>query len=282
MNRRVLDRALSLLLLLTAGALVAANASAAEPHSKSPLPLGQPAELDVLPERLATLKAGMQKFIDEGKHAGISYAIARGGTLVEWQTLGVRDLASGKPLERDTICRIYSMSKIITSVGVLCLLEDGKLRLDDPLSAWLPAFKDPQVMVGGTADAPQLEPAKRPITILNLLTHTSGYTYDFFGPDGIHLLYQRAKLWDAPSLDEFVARAAKLPLKLQPGAEFNYGISDDILGAVIEKASGQKFEEFLDERIFKPLAMSDTSFDVAESKRDRLATISQHAAPTAS
>ncbi len=167
------------------------------------------------------------------------------------------------------------MSKIVTSVAVLCLVEDGLVKLDDRLDAWLPAFKDPQVMTGGTADEPKLEPARQPITIKHLLTHTSGHTYDFFGPDGIHLLYQRANLWESPSLEEFVVRAARLPLKAQPGVEFNYGIADDILGAVIERASGQKFEEFLKQRIFGPLAMLDTSFDVPDEKRERLATLSQ-------
>jgi CubicO group peptidase (beta-lactamase class C family) len=262
----------------------AATAPAAKPLPSNatpanfPLPSATPQSQDVLPDRLAKLKGAMQKFVDEGRHAGAGYVIARNGRIVEWQTTGVRDLASGKKFERDTICRIYSMSKIVTSVAVLCLVEDGVLKLDDRLDTWLPQFKDPQVMIGGTADEPKLEPAKRPITIKHLLTHTGGHIYDFFGAEGLPLLYQRADLWESPSLDEFVNRAAKLPLKSHPGEEFNYSIADDILGAVIERASGQSFEAFLAARIFGPLGMQDTSFDVPTEKRERLATLSKRGA----
>ncbi|RZJ85584.1 MAG: class A beta-lactamase-related serine hydrolase [Massilia sp.] len=171
--------------------------------------------------------------------------------------------------------RIFSMSKIVTSVAVLALLEEGRLKLDDPVEKYLPALKDRQVLVGGTADAPQLVPAKRSITIRDLLTHTSGYYYDeSWSADPLPMaVMQRARLWEAANLDDFIARLAAVPLSEQPGTRFRYGISTDILGAVVEKASGERLDTFLRERIFIPLGMADTGFWVPADKLQRLATV---------
>jgi CubicO group peptidase (beta-lactamase class C family) len=180
------------------------------------------------------------------------------------------------PMQRDTICRIYSMTKIITSVAVLILVDEGRVRLDDPVADYLPELKAMQVLKGGTADAPELAPLKTPITIKHLLTHTSGLIYDFDGSDALHLLYQRAKLWEGSSLNDFVAKVATLPLKCQPGEEWNYGINADVLGALVETVSGMSFEAFLQKRLFTPLAMKDTAFDLPAEKLDRLAKTYQH------
>jgi len=182
------------------------------------------------------------------------------------------------PMERDTICRVYSMSKIITSVGVLVLFEEGRFNLDDPVSKSLPELKDLKVMTGGTADAPQLEPLKRPITIKHLLTHTSGLIYDFSGGKELSKLYERANLWTGPALNDFITKLAKLPLQHQPGDAFTYGVNTDVLGALIEKISGKTLGAFLEERIFHPLGMKDTGFDVPPEKMSRLAKTYKHGA----
>jgi CubicO group peptidase (beta-lactamase class C family) len=133
-------------------------------------------------------------------------------------------------------------------------------------------------MTGGTADAPQLEPLKRPITIKHLLTHTSGLIYDFDGDDALHQLYQRADLWSGPGLNDFITKVGKLPLKHQPGDAFTYGINSDVLGVLIERVSGRSFGEFLAARVFTPLVMKDTAFDVPAEKMNRLAKTYKHRA----
>lgn len=241
-----------------------------------PLPEATPAEGRVTAAGLDRLHAVLRESVARGEHAGFVSVLARDGRIVDWQTYGVRDVATGAPMERDTILRLYSMSKVITAVGVLCLVEDGRISLDDPLAKFLPEFAAPRVLTGGTADAPQLRPAQRAITIRHLLTHTGGLSYDILEPSPLTELYQRADLWNSPSLAEFVRRAATLPLRTEPGTEFNYSIGLDLLGAVIERVSGTDFESFLRQRIFRPLRMTDTGFDVPKRKRARLAVLSRH------
>src|SRR5215207_4458895 len=159
-------------------------------------------------------------------------------------------------MEEDTIFRIYSMSKLITSVAALILHEEGRLKLDDPISKYLPAFDKPKVLRGGTAKAPVLVAAKTPITVKQLLTHTSGYIYGF-GKDPIDTIYNDSKM----------------PLVQQPGQSFRYGISTDLLGAVIEKVSGQTLDAFIKSRITGPLGMKETSFTVPAERRARVAKV---------
>jgi CubicO group peptidase (beta-lactamase class C family) len=240
------------------------------------LPPSSPARAGFDPERLETLHKLTQRFVDEGQQAGAVTLLARNGKLVDFQAYGYRDLEKGLPMERDTICRMYSMSKIITSVGVLVLFEEGRFILDDPVAKYLPELKEMKVMIGGTADAPQLEALKRPITIKHLLTHTSGLIYDFDGDDELHKLYKRADLWSGPALSDFIAKVGKLPLKHQPGDAYTYAINTDVLGTLIERVSGQSFGAFLGEHIFRPLGMKDTGFDVPEAKMNRLAKTYKH------
>ena len=217
-----------------------------------------------------------KRFVDEGQHAGVITLLARNGRLLDFQTYGYRDVEKKLPMERDTICRVYSMSKIITSVGTLILFEEGRFNLDDSASKYLPELKDMKVMTGGTADAPQLEPLKRPITIKHLLTHTSGLIYDLPVNDEIAKLYDRADLWSGPDLNNFIAKVGRLPLKHQPGDAWTYGVNTDVLGALIEKLSGKTLGAFLEERIFRPLGMTDTGFDVPAEKMNRLAKTYKH------
>lgn len=237
-----------------------------------PLPTASPAEAGFAPDRLERLHGRMQRFVDEGRHAGILTLIARNGRVVDVRAHGLRDREQSLPMERDTIVRIYSMTKVVTSVAVMMLVEEGRLRLDDPVAMYLPALAKPMVFTGGTAAAPQLTESTRPITIRHLLTHTSGYIYGF-GRDEIDKVYQEAKLFEARTVDGFISTAARLPLGVQPGQRFWYGISTDILGAVVEQVADRPFDDFVRERITAPLGMADTGFTVPEGKRARLAKV---------
>ncbi|MDM7915034.1 MAG: serine hydrolase domain-containing protein [Candidatus Eisenbacteria bacterium] len=248
-------------------ALVAVAARGQE----APLPLARPETQKVSPAGLARLSATLRRDVDEARHAGVVALVARGGRIVHFEAIGFRDLEARLPMEQDTIVRIYSMSKIVTSVAVLMLMEDGRLNLDDPVDRYLPALANPRVFVGGTADRPILADAKRPVTIRHLLTHTSGYIY---GSDGVlGQIWGRVKPLESENLDVFVEKVAKLPLRRQPGEEFEYSISTDILGALVQRVSGQPLGQFLEERIFAPLGIKDTGFVVPATKLDRVAKV---------
>jgi CubicO group peptidase (beta-lactamase class C family) len=242
------------------------------------LPTKSPQARGCDPARLAVLHATTQRFVDEGKHAGIVTLLVRDGNVVDTYACGYRDIEKGLPRQRDTICRVYSMSKIITTVGALILFEEGKFNLDDPVANYLPELKDMKVWTGGTQSDPKLEALKRPITIQHLLTHTSGLIYDFSGDDELTKLWRGADLWTGPGLTNFISKLSKLPLKHQPGDAFTYGVNQDVLGALIERVSGQRFGVFLEERVFRPLRMKDTGFEVPEAKMNRLAKTYKHGA----
>lgn len=242
--------------------------------AQAQLPTASPKSVGFDAARLEALHVTTKRFVDEGKHAGIITLLARNGKIVDFQTYGYRDVERQLPMERDTICRAYS--KIITCVATLMLVEDGRFNLDDPVANYLPELKEMKVWTGGTADAPQLEPLKRPITIKHLLTHTSGLIYDFMGDDELTKLWRSADLWTGPGLTNFIAKLGKLPLKHQPGEAWTYGVNQDVLGALIERVSGKTFGVFLEERIFRPLVMKDTGFDVPPEKMSRLAKTYKH------
>lgn len=251
---------------------VALLAASHAPGLGQPLPSAAPDSQGFDAARLARLEARMQRFVDEGQHAGVLTLVARRGRIVASHAVGMADRGRQRPMTRDTIVRIYSMSKIVTSVAVMMLVEEGRLRLDDPVSHYLPALSSPMVFTGGTAAAPERTPATRPITIRHLLTHTSGLLYGF-GQDPVDTIYNDAALMQARSIDDFIARAARVPLGLQPGTRFAYGISTDVLGAVVQQVSGQPFEVFVRTRIFEPLRMPDTGFTVPAAERHRLAAV---------
>jgi CubicO group peptidase (beta-lactamase class C family) len=260
------------------GILVASSATAfllasPAPLPAQPLPVGNPATLGFSPERLASMERSLERFVDEGQHAGVSWIVARRGRIVSSGARGFRDVEARLPMEMDTICRIYSMSKIVTSVGALALLEEGHLDLADPVSRYLPEFEHMQVFTGGTARDPLLATANGPITVEHLLTHTSGLYYNFSVEEPLRTLFDDAKLGESTTLEEYTRRAARLPLKHQPGAAWTYGISTAVLGRVIEVASGLPLEDFLRQRILDPLGMVDTGFGVPPGKRDRLAKV---------
>lgn len=223
------------------------------------------------PGRLAVMHATTKRFVDNGQLAGVITLLVRGGKIADFQTYGYRDVEKRLPMERDTICRVYSMSKIITCAATLVLFEEGKFNLDDPVTKYLPELTGMQVWTGGTQQSPTLEPLKRPITIKQLLTHTSGLIYDFSGDDELANLWRSADLWNGPGLTGFITKLSKLPLKHQPGEAYTYGVNQDVLGALIERVSGKTFGAFLEERLFGPLGMKDTGFDVPDAKMNRLA-----------
>jgi len=271
-RRQTLRRSLMAAALATLALSAAAAAKPPAAVPAPPLPLATPESQGMSSERLGRLHAEIERFVTEGRHAGAISLVARNGRIVDWRTYGKRDLEAGLPMEKDTICRIYSMSKIVTSVAALMLLEEARFRLDDPVGGYLPALGHMKVMTGGTAERPLLADAKNPITIKHLFTHTSGLTYDF-GDDTIDRIYKAARIWESPSLDEFVRRVSTVPLVQEPGERYTYSISIDVLGALVEKLSGRSLPDFVSERLFRPLGMKDTGFFVPEAARPRVASV---------
>ncbi len=252
--------------------LLVALVLAVAPVVAQPLPLATPESEGFSPERLQRLHAMLRRQVEEGKHAGLVSLVARHGRIVDWQVYGSRDLGARLPMEKDTIVRIYSMSKVISSVAVMILHEQGRLKLDDPVGTYLPALATMKVFTGGSARKPRLVAATRQMTVKDLLTHTSGLIYGF-GNGPIDEIYRDAKILESSSMDDFVVGLARLPLAHQPGARFSYGLGIDVVGAIVEKVAGMPFERFVEQRITAPLGMVDTGYDVAESKRARLAKV---------
>ena len=235
--------------------------------------IAQQAASPLLPDRVGRVEQLLRSVVEKGQHAGVSCLVLHRGKEVLAHTLGAADVGTGAPLLRSSIVRIYSMSKPITAVTALCLVERGVLRLDQPIKDWLPEFSKPEVFVGGTAAAPQTVIAERPITVRMLLNHTAGFSYDFFRSSPLHDLYRSAKLWEAASSEEFLQRAARLPLLAQPGTAWNYSIADDVLGVLIERATKRSLPDNVRELVTGPLRMVDTDFDVAADKLPRLASL---------
>lgn len=215
--------------------------------------------------------------IATGKIPGAILLIQQHGKPIYFENFGVRDIATRLPMSADTIFRLYSMSKPITSVAAMMLIEDGKLKLDDPLSKYIPAFAEAKVGVEKRDDDGRLtlvdEPLERPITIKDLLRHTSGLTYGWYGGDLLRARHADAALYSHdPTNAEFAERIAKLPLAEQPGMRWDYGHSTDVLGRVIEVVSGKTLFQFEKERLLDPLGMTETVFRVLdEAKRPRIA-----------
>lgn len=229
------------------------------------------------PDKLGRVGDYIRNEIASGKIPGAVLLIQQHGRPVYFETFGVRDVATALPMTTDTIFRLYSMSKPVTSVAAMMLVDDGKLSLDDPVSKYIHAFADAKVGVDPSDEAGKLplrlEPLKRPITIRDLLRHTSGITYGFFGETVVQKLYADPLLY-AGDFDnaEFADRIAVLPLADQPGIRWNYSHSTDVLGRVVEVASGQTLYQFEKQRLFDPLGMSETTYHLADqAKWPRLA-----------
>ena len=237
-----------------------------------PLPTATPERVGLSTERLQMLSDVLKADVAAGKIPGAVLLVARQGKVAWFEPVGQLDPAAGTPMQRDGIFRIYSMSKPITSVAAMMLVEDGRLKLDDPISMYLPEYASMTVGVEkpGADGKPVLEtvPARRPITVQDLMRHTSGLTYGFFGPGLVKQAYNAAGLGaNDPTNAEFSQRLAKLPLAYQPGTTWDYSQSTDILGRVIEVVSGQSLYQFEKARLFDPLGMNDTTYYVPEPAR---------------
>lgn len=230
------------------------------------LPAAKPAEVGLSAEKLNEVSKIMQQRVADEKLAGGVVAIARKGKLVYLEAFGDRDVENDLPMETDSIVRIYSMTKAIATAAALMLVDEGKLDPEAPASRYVPALADVQVWTEDGLVAPN-----RPITVADLMRHTAGFGNS--GHPGVGRTFQQAKLQDATSLDDYVSRLASVPLAYQPGEDWIYSNSIDVLGLVIQNASGQPFDEFLQERILNPLGMNDTGFFVPENKRERFATL---------
>jgi CubicO group peptidase (beta-lactamase class C family) len=257
------------------------------------LPTGAPELAGMAPDRLARITATMKDLVDQGRLAGTVTLVARNGTVVYHEAAGRRDIDRNVPMTTDTLFRIASMSKAVTSTAIMMLVEEGRVHLDDPVSRFIPSFARTTVVVPapiGTAPAAMAAaagraPAARPITIRHLLTHTSGISYG--SGNAFEAEYRAASVigWYFADKNEPIAttidRLATLPMDSQPGDKYVYGFNTDILGVVVEKASGQSLADFFTTRIFAPLKMTNTSFYVDSAKADRLATVYSVPAPGA-
>ena len=228
------------------------------------------------PVALAKVAPALQAFVDSGELAGIVTLTSQYGEIVQADAVGWRDRETQAPMRMDSLFRIASMSKPVTSVAALMLIEEGRIALDDPIATWIPELADPQVLLDPTGPIDDTVAARRAITVDDLLTHRSGIAYAPFSEGPLKLAYENA-LGDPAinrlTADEWLAALGQLPLAHQPGERFHYGHSSDVLGFLIGRVENKPFREVLQERIFAPLQMADTDFWLPPEKRDRLASI---------
>ena len=234
----------------------------------------RPEDVGLSSHQLDRVAAWGQRLVDDGKLPGVTTMVARRGRVAHLHSCGKADIAAGAAMTPDTIVRVYSMTKPLTSLAVMMLYEEGRFQLDDPVSRFLPAFRTMRVAAGGQRGKIDTVPAAREITIRDLLTHTSGLTYGFMQSTLVDALYRDEGI-DFQTADctlgELVERAAALPLLAQPGAEWNYSIASDVLGHLVATVSGEQFDAFLQRRVIQPLGMADTGFHVPAQAHARLA-----------
>ncbi|MFJ9714628.1 serine hydrolase domain-containing protein [Streptomyces sp. NPDC101213] len=236
-----------------------------------------PGEVGLDGKALDRLDRHVARYVDEGRLPGFLLAVTRGGRVAHLTTHGRRDVAAGLPVESDTLWRIYSMTKPVTSVAALMLVEEGRLSLDDPVAAHLPAFADQRVYVRSSGADLETRPAAQPMLVRHLMTHTAGLTFAFYRCHPVDALYREAGLESAvlpgSDLAGTVEAYARLPLQFEPGTQWNYSVATNVLGRVIEVVSGRPLDEFLAERIFRPLGMPDAGFQVTGEQAGRLAEL---------
>ena len=255
-------------------AMMAAAAASAGPRNLSQTVSPEAAGFD--PVRLARLDAYMQSLVDRGQVAGVTTLLARHGQIVGFQSHGKKRLG-GEPMTRDTMFRMYSMTKPVTAVAMMMLFEEGKWRLDDPISRYLPEFKNLKVFAGvDSMGRPILEDPKHPPTMRELMSHTAGFSYGSDPQHPIDKLYRDGGVRDAHNQKELIDRLAAIPLYYQPGTSFRYSISVDVQGAIVERLSGQRLGQFLEQRLFRPLKMTDSGFYLPPDKANRLAALYEY------
>ena len=225
-------------------------------------------------EGLERLHTYMQQTVDSKQIAGAVTILARHGKVVDYRTYGQRDMASGAPMTKDTIFRDYSMTKPVTGVAMMILYEKGKWLPSDPIAKYVPEFAHLKVFNGMDADGKPIlvDPDHQP-TMHELMSHTAGLTYGFFGDTPVDKMYRDANLFDSKDLHEFIEKLSKLPLLYQPGEGWTYSMSMDVEGYIVEKLSGQSLPDFIMDHIYKPLGMRDADFYVPANKRSRFAAV---------
>ena len=234
-----------------------------------------PADLGFDPSRLARIDSHFKKYVDDGRLPGWSLAVARDGEIAHTSTYGFADIESKRPLEGDAIFRIASMTKPICAVAAMILWEEGLFELKDYLYRFIPSFQNQKVFRSGSTNSPRLDNVNEPIEMWHLFTHTAGLTYGFMYSHPVDQMYRNNGFeWGTPDTDlaGICDALAAMPLLFQPGTEWNYSMSIDVIGRVVEVLTGKRLGEFMQERIFGPLGMTDTAFHCPEEKSDRLAT----------
>ncbi|MDO9477794.1 MAG: serine hydrolase domain-containing protein [Pseudohongiella sp.] len=227
-----------------------------------------PESVGMSSERLDRIAPALKRYVDDGQLVGVVSMVARKGEIIHFEEYGVHNKETGQSVAKDSIFRIYSMTKPITTLAVMMLYEEGKLQLTDPVEKYLPAFKNVRVAgPGGALLAPT-----RPMTVQMLMTHTAGLTYGVFGDTLVDRQYRDAGVMTSPDNSTFIERLGAIPLQYQPGTRFHYSVATDVLGALVEAISGQTLGAFFEQRIFDPLQMDDTFFQVPAEKLARFGT----------
>ena len=260
-------------MLFAAMPLTAQTQQAASRHDLD-MTVVQPESVGFSSARLERLHAMMQQTVDNKQVAGIVTLLARHGKVVDYRAYGVRDLATGAPMTKDSIFRDYSMTKPVTGAAMMILYEQGKWQPSDPIAKFIPEFAHLKVFKGMDADGKTIlvDPDHAP-TMQELMTHTAGFTYGFFGNTPVDKMYRDAKVSQAQNLQEMIDKLAKIPLLYQPGTQWVYSMSMDIEGYIVEKLSGETLPDFMRDQIFAPLGMKDAGFYVPAGKRDRFASV---------
>ena len=268
MNETIARCALGLAALALAACQSGATTTAAQTltpaEPAADLVAAAPESVGMSAARLARITAMTQRYVDEKKLAGVITLVARRGKIVHFEAVGQRGADDPRPLEKDALFRIYSMSKPITAVAAMMLYEEGKFQLYDPVTKFVPELANLDVLKDG-----ELTPAENEMNMLHLLTHTGGLSYGFNPNDPVDQRYRAAQPFAAENLDGFAERLGELPLAFEPGARWHYSVAVDVTGLVVERLSGMSFDAFLKQRIFEPLGMDDTFFNVPADKTER-------------
>lgn len=277
--RKSLTAAVAVIMLAASGpsVLAAPWSRKAAPAVAPPalgLPRATPESVGFSSARLARLDATLNGLVDAGRAPGVLTLLARHGKIIAVNAHGVKDVASGAPITEDTLFRMYSQTKPVTGVAMMILFEEGRWKLDDPVTKYIPEFAGLKVFKGLDADGkPILEPIARAATMRELMTHTAGFAYGLMADNFVDKSYQDSSLFRQQTLADAMGVLTTLPMASQPGEQWKYSVAVDIQGYIVEKLSGQTLPDFMRSRIFTPLGMSDTDFWVPEAKRGRMASL---------
>jgi CubicO group peptidase (beta-lactamase class C family) len=262
--------------LITLSLLIALSAVPIFADDHLGLPQAKPESVGMSSEKLEAIEKNLGAFVENGQLPGIVAVVAREGKVVYFEAFGKRDVERDLPMEKDTIFRMYSMTKPVTGAAIMTLVDDGKIKVSDPVSKYLPEFSEMTVLVENEDGTTKTVPAETPLTIHHLLTHTGGLIYGLFDTGALGKMYADNDInsdgASGVTLEAFSKAVAKMPLKAQPGTEWHYGVSMDVLGRIVEVVTGQRYADFLAERIFEPLDMKDSEFHVPAEKADRFAS----------